>query len=391
MTTATARCGGVRGPVVVLSAPRRHPAPPGADPGPGPGGSTLSDAVRQNALLGLGTVAAAVAVAVALHLAAMALIARLPGGAGRTVVRHCRRASLLLVAAVTALVALRVLEEVDRDLGAARHSLTLVIIAAVAWLLIGLVGAGCELVAARFDVASADNLRARRVLTQATILRRVAGVLIGLVAVAVMLTTFPSVRTLGASLLASAGIAGIVVGLAAQQALGNLLAGIQIAITEPIRLDDVVVLEGQYGRIDEITFTYVVVALWDDRRLILPISYFTTTPFENWTRSRSQITGAVHLHVDHTVPVDAVREELHRVLGASPLWDGREAELQVVESHPHTVELRALVSARDAPRAWDLRCDVREALITFLRENHPEALPRVRADLGAGSALPLAT
>lgn len=334
---------------------------------------------------------AAVAVAIALHLALMALIARVPGGEGRVLVRHCRRPTLLLVAAVTALVALRVLEQVRWDLGAARHALALTIIAAVAWVLVGLVGAGCELVAGRFDVGSSDNLRARRVHTQATILRRVAVVVIGTVAVAVMLTTFPSVRTLGASLLASAGIAGIVLGLAAQQALGNLLAGIQIAVTEPIRLDDVVVLEGEYGRIDEITFTYVVVNLWDERSLILPISYFTTTPFENWTRSRSQIVGAVHLHVDHSAPVDAVREELMRVLDASPLWDGREGAVQVVETHPHTIELRATLSARDAPRAWDLRCDVREALIAFLRENHPDALPRLRADLGAGAPLSLAT
>jgi small-conductance mechanosensitive channel len=347
----------------------------------------LSDAVRDNALLGLGTIAAAVAVAVALQWGVTALIARVPGIAGPVLVRHCRRASLLVVAAVTALVALRVLEELRWDLGAARHALALVIIGGVAWLLVGLVGAACELVAGRFDVGSTDNLRARRVHTQATILRRIAVVLIGIVAVAVALTTFPSVRTLGASLLASAGIAGIVLGFAAQQALGNLLAGIQIAITEPIRLDDVVVLEGEYGRIHEITFTYVVVSLWDERSLILPISYFTTTPFENWTRSRSQIVGAVHLHVDHCVPVDAVREELMRVLDASPLWDGREAAVQVVDTHPHTVELRVTLSARDAPRAWDLRCEVREALIAFLRENHPDALPRLRADLGAGSAL----
>ncbi len=298
---------------------------------------------------------------------------------------------MLVVASGTALVGVRALERDGHDLGAVRHGVALVIIGAVAWLLIALVGAGADLVAGRFDVGSADNLRARRVHTQAVILRRISGVLIGLVAAAVMLTTFPSVRTLGASLLASAGIAGIVIGLAAQQALGNLLAGVQIALTEPIRLDDVVVLEGEYGRIDEITFTYVVVALWDDRRLILPISYFTTTPFENWTRSRSQITGAVHLHLDHAVPMADLRDELRRLLEASPLWDGRQCGLQMVESHPHTVEVRALVSARDAPDAWDLRCEVREALLAFLRERHPDSLPRVRADLGAGSPLSLAT
>ena len=321
----------------------------------------------------------------------MATIARVPGRAGRVLVRHCQRASLLLAASVAALIGARVMEELGDGAALARHALALVVIGAVAWLLIGLVAAAAELVAGRFDVTSEDNLRARRVHTQATILRRVAAVVIGVVAVAVMLTTFPSVRTLGASLLASAGIAGIVLGLAAQQTLGNLIAGIQIAVTEPIRLDDVVVLEGEYGRIDEITFTYVVVALWDDRRLVLPISYFTTTPFENWTRARSQITGSVHLHVGHSVPMDDLRAELDRVLATSPLWDGRAAGIQMVETHPQGVEVRAVVSARDAPSAWDLRCDVREALIAFLCEHHPHGLPRLRADLTAASPLPLSS
>ncbi len=351
----------------------------------------MSDALRQNALLGLAVVVTAALGAVALQLALMAVVARVPGRAGRVLARHCRRPSLLVAASVTALIGLRVIEELGDGVALARHGLALVVIGAVAWLLIGLVGAAAELVASRFDVTSEDNLRARRVHTQATILRRVAAVMIGVVAVAVMLTTFPSVRTLGASLLASAGIAGIVIGFAAQQTLGNLLAGIQIAITEPIRLDDVVVLEQEYGRIDEITFTYVVVALWDDRRLVLPISYFTTTPFENWTRSRSQITGAVHLHVGHSVPMDALRAELERVLAASPLWDGRAAGIQMVDTHPQSVEVRAILSARDAPSAWDLRCDVREALICFLDEHHPRGLPRLHADLTAESPLPLSS
>jgi small-conductance mechanosensitive channel len=330
-------------------------------------------------------------VVVAAHLLLMRLIARIPSrrGTGAILVAHCRRPSLLLAAAVTALVGVRVIERVQDDLGGVRHALALVVIAAVAWLLIGLLGAGTEIVAGRFDLDADDNLRARRVQTQAMILRRVGGVIIAVVAIAVMLTTFPAVRTLGASLLASAGIAGIVLGFAAQQTLGNLIAGVQIALTEPIRLDDVVVLEGAYGRIDEITFTYVVVALWDKRRLILPISYFTTTPFENWTRSRSEITGEVHLHLDHSVPLDELRAELQRLLEASPLWDGRTSGIQVVDTHPHTIEVRALVSARDAPTVWDLRCEIREALVAFLRDRHPHGLPRLRADLAPESAVSL--
>lgn len=351
----------------------------------------LSDAIRDNVLLGGAAVLAAVAAAVAAHVALMALIRRIPSraGAGAIVVAHCRWPSLLLVASLTALVGVRVIEEVRDELAIVRHALALVVIASVAWLLTGLIGVATELLSGRFDVGTDDNLRARRVRTQALILRRVASVVIVVISIAVMLTTFPAVRSLGASLLASAGIAGIILGLAAQQTLGNLVAGIQIALTEPIRLDDVVVLEGEYGRIDEITFTYVVVALWDDRRLILPISCFTTAPFENWTRSRSQITGTVHLHLDHSVPVDELRAELGRVLEASPLWDGRAAAVQVVETHPRTVEVRALVSARDAPTAFDLRCEVHEALVAFLRDRHPRALPRLRTDLGAEAPLSL--
>ena len=351
----------------------------------------MGDLLRQNATLDVGVFIASVAAIVAAHALIMAIALR---AARRTpsvrgAIQRCRWPTLLLLAALAALVGLRAAGVSDGDPGGARHLAGLLVIAAVAWTLIVLVGVASELIVGRFDVGSSDNLRARRIHTQATILRRIAAVVIGLAAVAVMLTTFPAVRTLGASLLASAGIAGIVLGLAAQQTLGNLIAGIQIAMTEPIRLDDVVLLEGEYGRIDEITFTYVVVALWDERRLILPISYFTTTPFENWTRSQSRITGSVHLHVDYGVPMDGLRAELSRVLRASALWDGRQCELQVVESHPHTLEVRALVSARDAPTAWDLRCEVREALVAFVCDRYPASLPRLRADVATGTPLTL--
>jgi small-conductance mechanosensitive channel len=353
----------------------------------------MGDELRRNALLAAGVLTAAIVAVVVVYLLLTALAARAFGRtpAAESAIRRSRWPVLLLLAALTALSGIRAIGVSDGEPGSARHVASLVVIAAVAWTLVALVSVASDIVAGRFDVGSADNLRARRVHTQATILRRVAGVVIGVAAIAVMLTTFPSVRTLGASILASAGIAGIVLGLAAQQTLGNLIAGIQIAVTEPIRLDDVVLLEGEYGRIDEITFTYVVVALWDERRLILPISYFTTTPFENWTRSQSQITGSVQLHVDHAVPVDDLRAELSRVLRRSPLWDGRQDALQVVESHPHTMEVRALVSARDAPSAWDLRCEVREALVAFICAHHPDSLPRLRADVGSASPLALTT
>jgi small-conductance mechanosensitive channel len=188
------------------------------------------------------------------------------------------------------------------------------------------------------------------------------------------------VRNLGASLLASAGIAGLVVGIAARPILGNLLAGLQIALTQPIRIDDVVVVEGEWGRIEEIGAAYVVVAIWDQRRLVLPLQYFIEKPFENWTRAASELLGTVFLWVDYGMPVDLLREELRRVCEASPDWDRRVAEIQVTEAGERAVQLRVLVSARDASRAWDLRCHVRERLIDYVRREHPEFLPRLRAE-----------
>jgi small-conductance mechanosensitive channel len=348
----------------------------------------VSDALRESVLLGVGTITLIVLAAVTVHWALLRALAALPGegmiGAGRYLAERSRRPSLLVVGAVAALLSLPILDTVadPGHLGKVRHGLVLILIAALGWLAARLAGAGAEVLAGRFDVSAEDNLRARRIHTQATIFQRVFGFVVTVVAVAIMLTTFPSVRTLGASLLASAGIAGIVLGLAAQQALSNLLAGVQIALTEPIRLDDVVVLEDEWGRIEEITFTYVVVEIWDERRLVLPISYFATTPFQNWTRSQSRILGPVHFHVDYAAPVDELRHELRRVCEDSPLWDRRVAIVQAVATTDRALELRALVSARNAPDAWDLRCEVREALLGYLARHHPDALPRVRGEVG---------
>jgi small-conductance mechanosensitive channel len=174
---------------------------------------------------------------------------------------------------------------------------------------------------------------------------------------------------------------GIVAGLAAQSAVGNLIAGLQIALTDPIRIEDVVVVGDEWGRIEEITLTYVVVRAWDNRRLILPVSWFTTNVFQNWTRHESRVLGSVVLHTDYTVPVQEVRAELHRLVRESPLWDGREWVLQVVDTTPTTMVLRGLMSSADAPSNWDLRCDVREKLVTFLQERHPESLPKLRTTI----------
>jgi small-conductance mechanosensitive channel len=267
------------------------------------------------------------------------------------------------------------------------HLLDLFLIASVGALVLALVFALGDLALQRYPIDVSDNLRHRRVLTQVFVMQRVATVVVTVLVVAAMLLTFGPVRTLGASILASAGIAGVVLGLAARPIISNLLAGMQIAISGSIRIDDVVVTEGEWGRIEEITFTYVVVRAWDERRLIVPISYFTDRPFQNWTRQSAAVLGTAFIHVDYSVPIEQVRAELYRILVHSPLWDGRVWNLQVTDATAQSVQLRALASARDAQTSWDLRCEVREKLVEYLRREHPESLPRIRAELESGPGL----
>jgi small-conductance mechanosensitive channel len=227
----------------------------------------------------------------------------------------------------------------------------------------------------RLNVDVPDNRRIRRLRTQVALIRRLTGAAITVIAIASMFMTFTQLRTLGASLLASAGIVGVIAGLAAQTTLTNVFAGMQLALTDSLRYDDVVVVEGEWGRIEEMTLTYVVVHLWDERRLVLPTTYFTKTPFQNWTRHETRVLGAVQLHLDYRAPVEALRAEARRVVEGSELWDRREWVLQVVDSTPWTMVVRVLASAADAPSAWDLRCEIREKLIVYMRDNHPEFLP----------------
>jgi len=258
------------------------------------------------------------------------------------------------------------------------HLLVLWIIAAVGWLARRTVTMAREMIMLRYPVDVEDNLQARRVQTQFRVIERVLVAVIVLLAISAMLMTFDQVRQFGVSLLASAGVAGVVLGFAAQKSLGTLLAGIQIAFSQPIRLDDVVVVEGEWGRVEEITLTYVVLKIWDERRLIVPITYFIDNAFQNWTHSSAQILGTVFLYTDYSVPVEDLRRELKRILDQSPLFDGRAWGLQVTDSTDRSVELRALMSAEDASRSWDLRCHVREEMIRYLQESQPESLPRVR-------------
>lgn len=267
-------------------------------------------------------------------------------------------------------------------------AISLTLIGVSAFLFYQAVEAAAELIVQRHRIDTKDNLQARAIHTQVMVLKKVAVAVIGIFTLASMLMVFESARQFGASILASAGVAGIVVGLAAQRSIATVLAGFQIAITQPIRVDDVVIVENEWGKIEEITLTYVVVQIWDLRRLVLPITYFIEKPFQNWTRSSADLLGTVFLHVDYTVPLDEVRAELTRILKASPLWDGKVNVLQVTDAKEHTLEIRALASAADASLAWDLRCEVREKLVAFLQKRYPESLPRIRAAIG-NNALPV--
>jgi small-conductance mechanosensitive channel len=266
-----------------------------------------------------------------------------------------------------------------------RSGLSVLIILFIAVILSQTIHALEEGILANFRVDVDDNLQARKLHTQVTVLKKVAIVTIGIFALASILMVFEPLRRFGTSILASAGIAGIIIGFAAQRSLGTLLAGFQIAITQPIRLDDVVIVENEWGRIEEITLTYVVVRIWDLRRLVLPIDYFITKPFQNWTRTSADILGSIFLHVDYTVPIPALREELSRILEAAPKWDRKVNVLQVTEALERTLQLRILVSSKDAGTAWDLRCEVREKMIEFIRDQYPEALPRFRAEITTNS------
>ncbi|MFE0315395.1 mechanosensitive ion channel family protein, partial [Streptomyces albogriseolus] len=222
-----------------------------------------------------------------------------------------------------------------------------------------------------------DPARVRRVRTQVTLLRRVVSAVVGVVAVAAMLLTFPAMRAAGASLLASAGILGIVAGVAAQSTLSNMFAGLQIAFGDMVRIGDTVVVDGEWGTVEEITLTFLTVRTWDERRITMPVSYFTSKPFENWSRGTPQMTGTVFWHVDHSAPLDAMREKLRDILRECPAWDGRAYNLTVTDSTPSTLEVRALVTAKDADDIWTVRVTVRERMMRFLSDEHPYALPRV--------------
>jgi len=297
-----------------------------------------------------------------------------------SLVKHCYRPlQWTLILFVTRLILLFALPETE--LAAVKQVISLFFIGLLSWLVIKSTYVLDDYVLSRFRVDEKDNLRARKIHTQLKVLKRIVIIVVCILALGTMLMTFEKVRQLGTTILASAGIIGIVVGMAAQRTIGTFIAGLQIAFTQPIRIDDVVIVENEWGRIEEITLTYVVVKIWDLRRLVVPITYFIEKPFQNWTRVTSDLLGTVYIYVDYTVPIEAVREELHRILKSSELWDGKVCVLQVTNTSEHTLELRALMSTEDASKGWSLRCEVREKLIEFIQKNYPQSLPKVRAEL----------
>ncbi|MFC9294114.1 mechanosensitive ion channel family protein [Streptomyces sp. NPDC057011] len=258
--------------------------------------------------------------------------------------------------------------------------LSLTLIGVGAWLVVAVASAVVETGYARYATGTRDPARVRRVRTQVTLIMRVVTVLVGILAAAAMLLTFPGFRALGTSVLASAGIIGIVAGVAAQSTLGNLVAGFQIAFGDMVRIGDTVVVDGEWGVVEDITLTFLAVRTWDERRLTMPVSYFTTRPFENWSRGGVQMTGTVFLHCDHGAPVDLMRKKVRDILNDCREWDGRGWDLAVTETTPSTIVVRAIVTAKDADDLWTVRCAVREQLVAWLAEHHPDALPRILVD-----------
>lgn len=344
-------------------------------------------------LRGLVILAGAVVVALfsqaVLFYLARRVAAHTPGAIREPFLRHSRRPVKIIVTLAALFLALPALPLPPSLETVADRVLTLGLIAAAAWLCVRLTKAIVDFTDARYKLDDPDNLRARKIHTQLHVVRRIAVAGIVIFAGSLMLITFPTVRHIGITIFASAGVAGLVAGMAARSTFANLLAGVQIALTEPIRLEDVVIVDGEWGQIEEIGTTYVVVRIWDLRRLVVPLSYFIEKPFQNWTRTTTNLLGTVLVYTDYAVPVEAVRAQLRRILQESGMWDGKVWGLQVTNASEHTMELRALMSAPDSGSAWDLRCHVREKLIAFLQERFPASLPRTRAEISG--TLPTAT
>lgn len=334
-------------------------------------------------IISIGVIAVAVLVGWAAHAFIFGWISRIAGEGSvlQLVARRVRgptRIAAIMVAVAFAATVAPLSEEGERII---RQINVVIFIALAGWAALTAMQVLAAIHLRRFQIDTADNLLARKHVTQLRILQRVMGTLIVIITIAAALMTFDSVRQYGVSLLASAGAAGIVVGLALQPLLKNLIAGVQLALTQPIRIDDALIVEGEWGNVEEITSTYVVLRLWDWRRLILPLSYFMERPFQNWTREGSSLIGVVYFYLDHTMPIPPLREKLKEVLKASQYWDGQVGVVQVTDFKESVMEVRMLGSASSAGRAFDLRCEIREKIIDWIQREHPTALPRRRQEV----------
>ena len=335
-------------------------------------------------LVAIVIVALAVIIALSLHktvrrLMRLTLAARYPNAL--TVVQKMRGLTRLGLVVVALIIALPVAPFDPVTAAWIARLLLIAIIAMIGWGALTALKIAADLYLLQFRIDTEDNLLARKHYTQVRVLMRTLDVLIVVITVSAALMTFEPVRQYGVSLFASAGVAGLVAGLAARPVLSNLFAGVQLAMTQPIRLDDAVIVENEWGTVEEITSTYVVVKIWDWRRLIVPLTYFIEKPFQNWTRENSALIGVALLYVDYRAPVGIIRDKLSDIAKESAAWDGQVVNLQVTDCRQETMELRCLVSAASAGKAFELRCEVRETLVDILQRDHPEALPRRRGEL----------
>ncbi|WP_198970880.1 mechanosensitive ion channel family protein [Xylophilus sp. ASV27] len=327
----------------------------------------------------IGAVLAVIAALVAYRIGALVLLrATQPAPVLHATLRACQRAARLVLPLLALQLVWQAAGNDMRLIESVRHLNGLPLIAATTWLGISAINGLATGVIARHPHAVDDHLQARRIMTQARVLARTATVVALFAGMAMMRMTFPGARQVGASLLASAGVVGIVAGIAARPVFSNLIAGLRIALAQPIRIDDVLIVQGEWGRVEEITGTYVVLKIWDDRRLIIPLQCFVENPFQNWTRTGSQLLGSVFLSVDFAMPIAPLRAELDRLVPTLPEWDGRFFNLQATDTTERTMQLRVLVTAQSSGKAFDLRCQVREAMIGFMQREYPQHQPTLR-------------
>lgn len=328
----------------------------------------------------------AVVLALVVHRVGAVVIWRLTRGlpVANAVARRCWRPSRV----VLPLIALQAVWQAAPDtlalISQVRHGNALLLLAAITWLALRAIDGVAQGIIGQHSVEVEDNLNARRIHTQTRLLARTAGFMVLVAGLSLMLMTFPGARQLGASLLASAGVIGIVAGIAARPVFSNLIAGLQIALAQPLRIDDVLIVQGEWGRVEEITGTYVVLKIWDERRLIIPLQWFIENPFQNWTRKSAQIIGTVFVWVDYRMPLEPLRQAARSACEAAPEWDKRLCLLQVVEAGERSMQLRVLVTSGNSSLNWDLRCKVREALVDFMQREYPQFLPLMRAEIAGG-------